>query len=302
MPAAKRRSGKWRDLLLVAILAGIAGVTEGLVYNEPPNPYIYWLAGGIGVAIIGYLVATGEFFDKEVSVGDKITIDDRDFKVVGTLERIGSEQDDQSLWIPLETSKEFFGVDDYLVIMVQTKDGFVPGDVAEDIIDDLGKARNVKEDEEDFTVQTMEQMMESVGVVLDVTQVVLVGIAFISLLVGGIGIMNTMYTSVLERTNEIGVMKAVGARNEDIMLLFTVESGVLGLVGGIVGTVIGIAISKVVEVVASSSLGSDLLLITLSPYLIFGALAFSFITGCISGILPAIQASKLNPVDALRYE
>mgnify|MGYP000268169986 CR=1 FL=1 len=138
--------------------------------------------------------------------------------------------------------------------------------------------------------------------IFNIVQAVLVGIASISLLVGGIGIMNTMYTAVLERTKEIGTMKAIGARNSHILLLFLIESGLLGLVGGIIGVMIGVGLAKGAEYGAGIVLGNDLLRASLNPVIIFGALAFSFLIGSLSGIAPAYQASKLKPVDALRWE
>jgi putative ABC transport system permease protein len=112
--------------------------------------------------------------------------------------------------------------------------------------------------------------------------------------------MNTMYTSVLERTKEIGVMKAVGARNQDIMQIFIVESGMLGFVGGLMGCIIGLAISKTAEIIANKQLGSDMLRAYVSWKLILGALLFSFIVGSLSGVFPARKASLMKPVDALR--
>jgi len=138
--------------------------------------------------------------------------------------------------------------------------------------------------------------------VLDIVQAVLVGIAAISLLVGGIGIMNTMYTSVVERTKEIGIMKAIGARNEDILYIFLFEAGLLGLVGGLIGVIIGFGLSKGAEYIATISLGTNLLQASVDIWLVLGALLFSFVVGIASGVLPAYQASKLKPVDALRYE
>ncbi|MCK4589887.1 MAG: ABC transporter permease, partial [Nanoarchaeota archaeon] len=123
----------------------------------------------------------------------------------------------------------------------------------------------------------------------------------ISLLVGGVGIMNTMYTSVLERTNEIGVMKAIGAQNKDILAIFLFESGFLGLMGGIIGVLIGVGIGKLVEFGAAMQ-GLDILKASFPWYLIVGALLFSFLVGAISGVAPARQASKMKPVEALRYE
>jgi putative ABC transport system permease protein len=111
-----------------------------------------------------------------------------------------------------------------------------------------------------------------------------------------------MYTAVIERTKEIGVMKSVGAQNKDILFIFLIESGMLGLSGGIIGIAIGIGLSKLVEVMASIFLGTTLIKAYFPWYLILGSLAFSLIVGALSGLLPAKQASALKPVDALRYE
>jgi len=129
---------------------------------------------------------------------------------------------------------------------------------------------------------------------------VLVGIAAISLLVGGVGIMNTMYTSVLERTKEIGTMKAIGAKNSDILTLFLIESGLLGAIGGIVGAAAGLGLAYSAANGANSFFGERLFAIQFSPFLFFGAISFSFFVGILSGVLPAYQASRLNPVEALR--
>jgi len=110
-----------------------------------------------------------------------------------------------------------------------------------------------------------------------------------------------MYTSVLERTREIGIMKAIGARNSDIMFIFLIESGLLGLVGGILGVAIGLGISKSVQVLAAAT-GTTMIKASFNPFLILGALAFSFIIGSISGLMPARRAAMLKPVNALRYE
>ncbi len=122
------------------------------------------------------------------------------------------------------------------------------------------------------------------------------------MLVGGIGIMNTMYTAVLERTREIGIMKAIGARNEDILAIFLIESGLLGMTGGSLGILLGAALSKGVEFAAAQMWGPNLLQASIPWYLIAGALLFSFLAGTISGVLPARQASHMKPSDALQYE
>jgi len=111
-----------------------------------------------------------------------------------------------------------------------------------------------------------------------------------------------MYTAVLERYREIGIMKAVGARNSDILKLFLIESGLLGVVGGIIGVLLGIVMGKIVEVIAVAQLHTTLLQAPVPPYLVIGCLAFAFIVGALSGTFPAWQASRIKPVQALRYE
>jgi putative ABC transport system permease protein len=154
----------------------------------------------------------------------------------------------------------------------------------------------------DFTILTPEELLATFGIILNIITAFLAGIAAISLLVGSIGIANTMYTSVLERTKEIGTMKAIGARNSDIMLIFLIEAGLLGAIGGVMGILLGMGISKLIEFIVLNILGSNLLKVQFNIYLIVGSFAFSFLIGAFSGLFPARQASRLNPVDALRYE
>ena len=163
----------------------------------------------------------------------------------------------------------------------------------------MRRDHDVKEGEEDFQVTTSIQLMEGFNNILNVVQIVLIGIAAISLFVGGIGIMNTMYTSVLQRRKEIGIMKSIGATNTAILTIFLFESGILGIIGGTIGVIFGLLLSKGVELGASLA-GIDLLKAYISIPLIMSALVFSFLIGALSGFMPAKQASKLQPVDALR--
>jgi putative ABC transport system permease protein len=126
-------------------------------------------------------------------------------------------------------------------------------------------------------------------------------IAGISIIVGGIGIANTMYTSVVERTKQIGIMKAIGAQRKTIFTLFLLESGFLGFIGGVVGILLGAGIAYGLAFLGSAALGSDLIRVSLNWSIIFGALLFSFIVGTVAGLFPAMQASRLVPVEALRY-
>ena len=252
--------------------------------------------------VIGDLIAKGELFDSKLGIRDSIKIKDKDFKIVGIMAPIGNPQDDKQMYIPYDTAVSLFELDEIDILIVQTIEGIDVNTVAESIKKELRDYRNVDEGEEDFRVQTFEQVMKSFQTIFGIVQAVVIGIAAISLLVGGIGITNTMYTSVLERTRDIGIMKAIGARNSDIMKLFLIESGLLGLVGGAVGIIIGIGMSKTVEIAVTKLYNFVYLKAHFPWYLILGALAFSFIVGSISGVMPARQAAKMKPVDALRYE
>ncbi len=243
-------------------------------------------------------------FKKNLHLRDKLTINDQDFKAVGYYERVGNSQDDKNFFIEEDTFKELFDRNDDKVdtLFAKVRAGENPADVADKVERELRQFRGLKEGNEDFAIMTSQEMIEIFGDVLNIIQVLLIGIASISLVVGGIGIMNTMYTAVTERTNEIGIMKAIGARNEDIFTMFFIESGLLGASGGIIGIIIGFVFAKMVEYVAITQLKTNLLAPEFSLFLIFGSLTFAFLVGAVSGTLPAIQASKLQPVEALRYE
>jgi putative ABC transport system permease protein len=238
-------------------------------------------------------------FDKPVEVGAKLLVNGVQFEVVGLLQKIGAGRDD-SIVINEEDLRELLSEpDQFSAVVAQAAEGEIPAQVADRISRALRRDRHQKEGFEDFTVETSEELIGAINTILGVVQAVFVGIALISLLVGGIGIMNTMYTSVLERTRDIGVMKAIGARNRDVLGLFLIESGMLGLAGGVIGVLIGMALSKTVEIAAQGFIG-NVLQASFPWTLILGALAFSFVVGVISGVFPARQASKLPPVEALR--
>jgi len=260
-------------------------------------------AGDDYVAVVGYNLYMEDFFEKPVEVRDKLLIEGEKFKVIGVVDKIGNAQDDTQIMIPIDTAKELFDSGDEIFgIMVKITEGEEPSVVAERIEEELRDFRDEEEGAESFQVQTFEQILEQVGAVLGIISAVLIGIAAISLLVGGIGIMNTMYTAVLERTKEIGVMKSIGGTNQAIMLIFLIESGLYGLVGGGVGVIVGGGLSIIVAKIAGAALGIDYFQAAISWWLVVGALLFSFVVGVASGVFPAKQASKMQPVDALRYE
>jgi len=205
--------------------------------------------------------------------------------------------------IPLDTYQELFKKDDELgLIILQINPGEDLGLMEERISKELRKQRHLDEGKEDFTIQSPEQLAAAFGTILTVVQVVLIGIAAISLFVGGVGIMNTMFTAVLQRTKEIGLFKAVGATNEQILFLFLIESGLYGFIGGMVGVVVGLGVAKIAEAVIGFFIGSAFFVLEINIWLLAGAIMFSFVVGCVSGIAPARRASKLNPIESLRYE
>ncbi|MBS3108482.1 ABC transporter permease [Candidatus Woesearchaeota archaeon] len=246
--------------------------------------------------IIGWKIAHDNF-KKEILARSNININNIQFKVIGIFEKTGTDVDDR-IYMPLEDARELFNKRDIVnVFVVKVKDGIDVEEAAEDIKRELQKHY----EEEQFTVFTPKQLLSQLKSILGIVTFLLSGIAAISLVVGGIGIMNSMFTSVLERTRDIGVMKSIGATNKQILVMFLVESGLIGLIGGILGVVLGISIAEIVEIIAAN-FGFSLLAITLNFKIIVFMLLFSFGIGMISGVVPAYQAAKLKPVDALRYE
>jgi putative ABC transport system permease protein len=253
-------------------------------------------------ALVGYNVAKGGHFPHDLKLGDFLLVNGTQFRVIGLLKKVGDPFVDNGVIIPAGEAKELFSTPYYNAIAVRAESGIPPASLREPLEKALRQSRGVQKGKEDFRVQTTDQLLSSFNTIFGIVQAFVIGIAAISLVVGAIGIMNTMYTAVLERTKEIGVMKAVGAKNSEIMAVFLVEAGMLGLVGGLVGILLGFLTAKVAEIIANQALGLELVSVYFSPQLVAGALAFSFIVGSLSGAYPALQAARLQPVDALRYE
>lgn len=254
-----------------------------------------------GKIMLGNNFIDEDDFEKDFKVGKTVKINKENFEIVGFLEKTDNFQLSGMVFMNNNDFEELFDIEDeYDLIAVQVTDKDDIEFVAEDIEDRLRRDRNEKEGEETFNVETPLQSLEAVNNILGIINIIVIGIAMISLFVGGIGIANTMYTSVVERTKEIGIMKAVGARNRDILYIFLIESGFLGLVGGVAGAIIGLGGALFISGLANQALGGDLFKVVVSYPLLFSAVSFSFFVGVASGIIPAIQASKLNVVDALR--
>ena len=248
-----------------------------------------------------YMLAN-KVFSKPLKPGDNIFIKGKSFDIVGFYEEIGNPNDDANVYLANDVIKELFDTgDNYDYVFIRTEKGANPTEVADKVEEKLRKKNGQKEGEEDFYVQSFEQLLETFGTVLLVLNSILVIIAGISVVVAAVNIMNTMYTAVLERTKEIGIMKSIGARNSYILLIFFIESGFLGLIGGAIGVLLGFGLAKLGGI-AIAAAGYSFLQPYFPWWLIVGCLVFSFLVGAGSGFFPARAASRLKPVDALRYE
>ncbi len=259
--------------------------------------------GDEGHVMIGSHYKHNQLFDEPVGTRDTLNIQGKYFEVQAILEPIGNPGDDRLIYMSLEDMRELFKIQKRIdFIIVQIESGQDIKRVAEKIERKMFNSRDVDEKTRDFTIQTPEELLDSFSGVLNLITGFLLAIAGISLLVGGIGIANTMYTSVLERTKEIGVMKAIGARNRDISSIFILEAGFLGMIGGSLGVILGWIIAKGIEFVAINQFGTTLLQ-TQTPLILFiGCIGFAFASGMIFGALPAIRAGKLIVTDSLRYD
>lgn len=248
------------------------------------------------VAVIGYKVAT-EMFDDSISLNRIITINGKSVRVVGIL---ASGESDSSVFMPIGAAVELIEdekPDVYDSIVVKADDVDNVKTVKEKIETKLMISRNVmNEKDRDFSVSDSLSMAETVSEMMTSMSLFLGAIAAVSLVVGSVGIANTMFTSVLEKTKDIGTMKAIGATNMDIMMIFLFNSALVGFVGGVIGILLSIILTYFMGKLMSIS---D---ITVAPYLVILGISIAIVIGVISGVVPAYNASKMKPVDALRYE
>ena len=248
-----------------------------------------------------FLSESETLFDKQLQIGSRIEIQNKKFEVVGFNKKKGSFILDNMILVfesELESIVGSFDSADFVLVKVHNEKE-IPR-IKKDIERLLRKERKVKEGKEDFEVQTPASVLKNLQNTLLGVQLFFYVIAAISILVGGIGIMNTMFTSVLERTREIGIMKAIGATKQDILSIFVIESGFFGLIGGVVGVICGYLLALLATVMAKQFLGTDILQMNISPFLVISTLTFSFVLGTIFGLVPALQAANASPIDSLR--
>lgn len=266
---------------------------KGRIFSEEE------LRGKKKVCILGTETIKNLFGEYD-PLGKVIKISRHSFEVIGTLKEKGAQMmgnPDDIIFIPLTTAqRRIFGQDNISTIYVEVKDEKLMDMAQEEITYILRQRHDLKEgDEDDFQVRNQKDMLQTMQSVLGTFTMLLASVAAVSLLVGGIGIMNIMLVSVIERTREIGIRKALGATPYDIMSQFIIESIILSLIGGITGIILGIITTRIIASVAGWTV-----VITLSSLLL--AFLFSVSVGVFFGFYPAKKASDLKPIDALRYE
>ncbi len=242
-----------------------------------------------------------KIFDNALKTRDKVVINRKEFKIKGFYEEVGNPQDDSNIYITKEAAESLFGTDNYQFILIRASAGRDPTKLVATVREELRDHRNQGRGNEDFFVQTFEQVIATFTAVLGVITAVVILIALISMVVASVNIMNTMYASILERTKEIGVFKAIGSRNREILFIFVFESTVLSLIGGLAGILVGYLISSFAGNIIVAA-GYAIFSPVFTWQLVVGSLLFALFVGIGSGILPAYRASKLKPIEALRYE
>ena len=273
----------------------ITGVDEAVYADFETNDLLlgrYLFSADSNVVVIGNSLST-DYFERELSINQMIIIEGKSFRVVGVLD--GAKT---GIYMPIDSAYSI--IDDkekdvYDSIQIKISDEDRLNETETKLNEKLMNTRHVNDIEDmDFTLTTnaasasfREEMMSTITMFLT-------AIAGVSLVVGAVGVANTMFTSVMEKTKEIGIMKAIGARNADVLMIFVFNSALIGLVGGIIGVVIGILLAKLLALAG---------MVTLVSYsTVFMILALSVGIGMVSGIIPAINASKLSPVEALRSD
>ncbi len=255
-------------------------------------------------AILGAEI-TKNLFGNKKAIGKKIKIGNQKYQVKGVLEKRGSTgffDFDSIIYLPVQTAQKKLLGTDYVQWIV-----FKSNDTQKDAITIKTMEKILRKNhdidlpiDDDFTITSMSEATDMVDQIFSILNALLIGLTSISLVVGGVGIMNVMYVAVTERTSEIGLRKALGAKNKDILMQFIYEAIILTLIGGLVGIITGAVFSKIAEIVASKF--EFILSFPVTLFSVLLAVGFSMITGVIFGYKPAKKASRLTPMEALRNE
>jgi len=264
------------------------------------------MLGRSAVVVLGPDAAESLFGRSQGVVGETIRIEGQPFRVLGVTAPVGGSgfsNPDEQIYVPMTTAQSRLfrrSRDSVDMIIVQAISAEAVPAASEEIAGILRTRHRTPIGEDDFTIFTQQDFLDTARTITNVLTIFLGGIAAISLLVGGIGIMNIMLVSVTERTREIGLRKAVGARKSDILLQFLTESALLSLMGGLIGIALGWGLSELVRVIAAASDADLVPRVGLDSVLL--ATLFSAAVGLFFGLYPAKRAADLEPVEALRYE
>ncbi len=280
-----------------------------LITNSQLESGRYLSPGDSNTIVIGSRIAN-TMFKKPITINSQIALEGRSFKVVGILAESGSfGGEDSTIFMPIKTAASILDInpDQFSSIQLKVADKTTVEETVNNIENRLMLSRHVRADTKDFTVISALSIQQTVGQITSSITLFLGGIAGISLLVGAIGISNTMYMSVTERRKRIGILKALGSTNGEVLRLFLIESATLGLIGGVIGVVLGSVASVMISGI---SMGGGMgppgsrggITTMVSPELIIFSILFSLVIGVLSGIFPARQAARLQPVDTLRSE
>jgi len=294
------------------VIAGTLNETPNVIGTTPGYPtvraYSMWVGtflnqaaidNNLRVAVIGATTADNLGLDAS-SIGSTIYIGGLPFDLIGIMQPKGGgtgfNNPDDEVLIPVSTARQLFvGTNSVRTVGVSAASADQIGTVSAEITALLEQRHGITNGGDDFTISTQAQLLGTVSGVSDVLTLLLAGIASISLIVGGIGIMNIMLVSVRERTREIGIRKAIGARGRDILAQFLVEALALSLAGGLIGIALGVIASLGIGAYAGWGL-------VFNPATVVVAVGFSLVVGIVFGVWPASQAARLDPVVALRYE
>ncbi|MFH0832478.1 MAG: ABC transporter permease [Candidatus Aenigmatarchaeota archaeon] len=253
------------------------------------------------VVIIGSRLAESTF-KQPLVLNRIITIEGKSFKIVGILKESGAMGGgDNTIIMPIDAARntlEDMSQTAFDSIIVNVENSDIVEQTTTAIDEKLMLSRHVTEKAKDYTVTSSKAMQETVSETMSSMTLFLTAIAAVSLIVGAVGIANTMFTTVLEKTHEIGIMKSIGAMNRDILAIFILNSILVGVVGGILGVILGSMVAPFISLGQGRMSMSGLV----TPELWVLGMTIAILTGVISGVIPAYRASKLKPVDALRYE
>jgi putative ABC transport system permease protein len=251
-----------------------------------------------GILITKQLAKDG--FDKPLNAKKLVTINDLPYKIIGIqkpLKVVVGDYNPENLILMSESAFKKFSPNStptYLMIVTFSRED------NSKIADELTKHFEDKYGQRSIYVYTSDQLLDQINSIYAIITFFLIGVSAIAMIVGGVGIMNAMITSVMEKTKEIGIMKALGASNYTILMIFIIEAALIGLIGGAMGTILGYGLSQIISFFVSES--GMILQGVISLEITLIGLGFSTIVGVISGYLPALRAANLDPIEALRYE